>query len=369
MISLFASFIPKEAGEEVKKVIESGWINTGPKEALFRERLNEKFDFRYSVATNSCTSALRASLALLKVGRGDEVVTTPWTMVATNTAILEQQATPVFADIEYDTLNIDPKSITEKITDKTKAIMCVHYAGCPCRLDELRKIERDYNLQIVEDSAQALGAKYNGKYVGSTGELICFSFQAVKIITSGDGGLIATNKKSYYEELKQRIWFGIDKDKRIDSPLGKFPTDIAVLGFKYTMNDITATLGLVGLDHFDEALEKRKSIAKWYTEELENCPQIELLHYPQNVESSYWMFPMHVKNRLRFAKFMREHDVEVSVHNWRNDRYSIFGGKQDLPNVEKVNDDIIHIPIHANLTDEQVETVIKTIKEWCKKRK
>jgi perosamine synthetase len=364
MISLFSAFIPKEAGEEVKKTIDSSWINTGEKEALFKKNLNEKFGFKYSVATNSCTSSLRASLALLNIGNCDEVITTPWTMVATNTAILEQGAKPVFADIEYYTLNIDPESVEEAITNKTKAIMCVHYAGCPCNLDELRKIGKEKNLAIVEDSAQALGAKYNGKFIGSTGELCCFSFQCVKIITSGDGGLITTTKKRYYEELKKRIWFGIDKDKRISSLLGKYPRDITVLGFKYTMNDISATLGLVGLRHFHEALEKRRCIAKRYNEELENCTKIELLHYPKNMESSCWMFPIHVRNRSRFARHMKQNGIEVGIHNWRNDKYFIFGGKKDLPITEKVNNDIIHIPIHANLTEDEVDKVIKTIKEW-----
>ena len=369
MIPLVSPFIPKEAGDEVRKVIESGWINTGEKEKLFREKLSKKFNFRYCVATNSCTSALRTSLALLKIDKGDEVITTPWTMIATNTAILEQQATPVFADIEYDTLNLNPESVIEKITDKTKAIMCVHYAGCPCDLDEIRKIGRDYNLPIVEDSAQALGAKYRGRYIGSTGKLVCFSFQVVKIITCGDGGLIATTRKSYYEELKKRVWFGIDKEKRIDSPLGKFPRDVTILGFKYNMNDIAATLGLVELNHFDEALERRKYIAKRYKEELSNSSKIELLHYPQDVETSYWMFPMHVKNhRLKFARYMREHDIEVSIHYWRNDKYSLFGPKQNLPITEKVNRDIIHIPIHANLTDTEVEKVIQTIRTWCRQK-
>lgn len=364
MITLFSPFIPKETGKEVKKVIESGWINTGEKEKVFRQRLSAQFKFRYCVATNSCTSALRTSLALLQVGKGDEVITTPWTMVATNTVILEQQAKPVFADIEYDTLNLNPESIIERITDKTKAIMCVHYAGCPCNLGEIRKIAREHDVCVVEDAAQALGARYEGKYVGSTGELVCFSFQCIKIITCGDGGLISTMKKNYYEELKKRVWFGIDKEKRIRSPLGNLPRDITVLGFKYNMNDISATLGLIGLKHFDEALEKRKYIARRYREELSDCSKIELLHYPKNVEPSYWMFPIHVKNRMAFARLMREHDIEVSIHYPRNDKYSIFGGKQNLPVTEKVDRDTIHIPIHPNLTDDHVETVIETIKEW-----
>ena len=364
MIPLFSPYIPPEAGDAVKQVIDSGWINTGTKEQLFRERLQEKFGFPHCVATSSCTGSLRASLAALDITCGDEVITTPWTMIATNTVILEQGATPIFADIEYDTLNIDPEDVVRKITDKTKAIMCVHYAGAPCRLDALRKIAKDNDLTLVEDAAQALGAKYYNKYVGATGKLVNFSFQAIKTITSGDGGAIATDSEELYEALQTRVWFGIDKKRRQKTPLGPLPYDVEVLGFKYNMNDITATLGLVGLDHFDEALKKRKAVARHYRDELQNLNDVELLHYPTNIESSCWMFPIHVKHRLQFAKYMRHNGVEVSIHYPRNDKYSIFGGKQNLPVTEKVDSDVIHIPIHSNLSEHQVVQVIDAVRGW-----
>lgn len=361
MISLFSPFIPPEAGDAVKAVIDSGWINTGSKEKLFRDRLRERFGFPYCVATSSCTGSLRASLALLGVGAGDEVITTPWTMPATSTVILEQGAKPVFADIEYDTLNINPESIAQKITDKTKAIMCVHYAGAPCDLDEIRK----FGIPVVEDAAQALGAKYNGKYVGSSGELVNFSFQAIKVITSGDGGAVTTDREDYYRQLKMLIWFGIDKEKRLKTPIGTLPHDIEVLGFKYNMNDITATLGLVGLKHFDDAMTDRYVTANYYMDELDGLNGIELLHYPSNVTPAFWMFPIHVKKRLNFAEFMRKQGIEVSVHYRRNDAYTIFGGKQDLPVTEKADGDVIHLPMHSNLKLYHVEYIIGAIKEWC----
>jgi len=364
LIPLFSPYIPPEAGEAVKQVIESGWINTGSKEKLFRERLQEKFGFPYCVATNNCTASLRASLAVIGVTRGDEVITTPWTMIATNTVILEQGATPVFSDIEYDTLNIDPESVVHKITDKTKAIMCVHYAGAPSRLDALRKIGKEYNLVVVEDAAQALGAKHNGEYVGSSGKLVNFSFQAIKTITSGDGGAIATDCEELYEKLQTLIWFGIDKTKREKTPLGTLPYDVNVLGFKYNMNDISAAMGLVGLNHFDEALQKRRDVARHYREELQNLNDVTLMNYPKNIDPAYWMFPIHVKHRLRFAEYMRRNGVEVSVHYPRNDGYTIFGGKQDLPVTERVDSDIIHIPIHSNLSEAQVAQVIDTVRRW-----
>ena len=363
MIPLFSPYIPPEAGEAVKQVIESGWINTGPKEKLFREQLQQKFGFPHCVATNNCTASLRASLAALGVTRGDEVITTPWTMIATNTVILEQGATPIFADIEYDTLNIDPEDVARKITDKTKAIMCVHYAGAPSRLDELRKIADDNGVTLVEDAAQALGAKYNGKYIGSSGTLVNFSFQAIKTITSGDGGAIATNNEELYEKLQTLVWFGIDKKLREKTPLGTLPHDVEVLGFKYNMNDITATLGLAGLNHFDDALQKRRAVAQRYRDELQHI-NVTLMNYPNNTESAYWMFPIHVKNRLQFAEYMREYGVEVSIHYPRNDGYTIFGGKQNLPATEKVDADVIHIPIHSNLSETQVTHIIDTVGRW-----
>jgi len=268
MIRLFSPYIPKEAGEEVKKTIDSGWLNTGKKESLLRQRLRNKFNFPHVVMTTSCTSALRMSLATAGVKPRDEVITTPWTMVATNTAILEQFAKPVFVDIEYDTLNIDPKSIEDKITNKTKSIMIVHYAGYPCDLESIYSIAQDHNLKVIEDAAQALGSKYYHKYIGELGQFICFSLQAVKIITSGDGGFVTTSFTDFYRSLNRRCWFGIDKADRVKSDLGSFPEDITELGFKYNMNDITATFGLVSLNYFDKVFKRRQEIAKRYNEEL-----------------------------------------------------------------------------------------------------
>jgi perosamine synthetase len=365
MISLFSPFIPPETGEEVKKTIDSGWINRGKKAQMFENKISEMFSFPYCHAVNSGTSALKLALDVAGVSRGNEVISTPWTMIATNTSILENGAIPVFSDIKYDTLNIDPNDIEDRITNKTKALVCVHYAGYPCDMDEIIKIGKEHDLPVIQDAAQALGAKYKGKCIGSFGDSICFSFQTIKVITMGDGGLIVTNTEERYKEIKRKSWFGIDKEKRISSPLGTYPKDITELGFKYDITDIDATLGLVGLRYIEEALKKRKNIAERYFEELSSCRKIRLLDYRENKSSSYWMFPIHVNKRLSFAKYMKDNDIEVSVHNWRNDKYSIFGGIQDdLPNTSKVNEDIIHIPLHPNLTDEDVDYVIKKVKEW-----
>ena len=353
-IRVWSTFVPEEAGIEVQKILKSKWINTGKQEKLFRQKMCERFNIPYCVATNNCTSALRASLAMLNIGKGDEVITTPITFIATNTSILEQQATPVF----------DPESIEEKITDKTKAIMCVHYGGNPCDLDEIRKIGHNYNLPIIEDSAHALASKYKGQYIGSTGDLACFSFQVVKIVTCGDGGIIATANKNYYDKLKKYVWYGIDRDKKKARLIDPLPDRIDVLGFKYNMNDIVATIGLVGLNNVDAPLQRRKEIGERYRGELTDCSKIKLLNYSPDKTPNYQIFPIHVKNRLEFAKYMKKHSIQVNINNRRNDRYPIFGGKQELPVTKKVDGDLILIPIHADLTNEQVEKIIKTIKEY-----
>ncbi|MBL7086849.1 MAG: DegT/DnrJ/EryC1/StrS family aminotransferase [Candidatus Cloacimonetes bacterium] len=363
-IRTWSTFVPEETGDAVKNILKSKWINTGKQEKLFRQKVSEKFDFQYCVAVNNGTAALRASLAALGVSPGDEVVSTPYTFIATNTSILEQGATPVFADIQYDTLNIDPKSIVEKITDKTKAIMCVHYGGNPCDMDEIRKIGQGFNLPIIEDSAHALGSKYKGHYIGSTGDIITFSFQVVKIVTCGDGGIIATTNEEYYKKLKKYSWYGVDREERKNNLIDPLPESIDVLGFKYNMNDITATIGIVGIEHFDIPFKRRIEIGERYQRELADCKKIRILHYPSENTPNYQIFPIHVEKRLDFAKYMIKHGIMVNVNNRRNDRYSIFGGLNDLPVTEKVDNDTILIPLHADLTDSNVDKIIDTIHKY-----
>jgi len=363
-IRLWSTFLPDETGRELAKTLKSKWINTGKREAQFRLEFAKKFRQKYCVATNSGTSSLRASLACLGVGYGDEVVSTPYTFIATNTSILEQGAKPVFADIQYDTLNLDPASIVKKITSKTKAIICVHYGGNPCDMDAIRKIGRDYNLPIIEDSAHAIGSKYKGHYIGEKGDIIIFSLQAVKIITSADGGLISTPNKNYYKQLKKITWFGVDRENKKTTFIDPMPEQIDLLGFKYNMNDITATMALVGLKHVDRALAKRKRIGELYRRELAHCSKTKLLYYdPQNTPN-YQIFPVHVKNRLAFAQFMRQRGIFVNVNNRRNDRYSIFGKKQKLPALKRVDEDTILIPIHDDLNDKDLEKIITVIKKY-----
>lgn len=366
IINTWSTYIPEETITEVAKTLQSKWINTGKKEKELREKARHKWKFPYCVAVNNCTAALRACLAMLEVKSGDEVISTPFTFIATNTAILEQGATPVFADIKYEDLNINPKSIEERITPRTKAIMVVHYGGNPADLYEIREIGKKHGLPIIEDAAHALGSMYKGEYIGAKGDLVCFSLQVVKIINSGDGGLIATSNKESYEKLKKIIWYGIDRDAKKTNLLDPLPESFRgdVLGFKYNMNDITATLAGVGVDHFDEAVKKRRIVGERYRKELANSPGIKLMKYYENRKPNYQMFPIHVKNRTGFAKYLRKHNIRLNINNRRNDIYPMFGGlRSDLQMTERADQDVVLLPMHADLTEKQVSYIIKKVKD------
>jgi len=361
-------YVPDEAIDRVTEVLKTGWLNTGKNEKLLRETFCKRFRAKHCVAVNNGTAALRATYSMLGIGLGDEVVTTPYTFIATNTAILEQGATPVFADVRYEDLNVTAKSIEQKITNKTKAIVVVHYAGNPADLDEIRVVAKYYKLPLIEDSAHAIGSKYKGKYIGETGELVTFSLQAVKIVTAGDGGLIVTDNDEYYSRLKEKTWYGVDRDnKQSNLFYDPLPDDITTLGFKYNMNDIIASLGISAINNFDKPFEWRQHIGKQYKKELDGLNKIKLLKYYSDREPNYQIFPIHVEKRKEFAQFMWDAGIQVVVNNRRNDRYSIFGGEQrDLITLDKVDKDVILLPIHYDLSDIEMDKVIDKVREYDK---
>ncbi len=355
--------IPENAATEVAKTLKSTWINTGKKEKEFREKLCNRFNAPFATATTSGTNALKIALKSLGVGLGDEVVSTPYTFMATNTAILELGAKPIFADIQYDTLNIDPKSVAEKITKNTKAIMCVHYAGNAVDLDELREIANNHNLPIIEDSAHAMATEYKGKPIGATGDMACFSFQCVKIVTCGDGGAVTTTNKELHEKMQKISWYGINRDAKKLDILDPLPHEPDGLGLKANMNDIIATLACTAIDYLDTALKKRYHYGAIYRDELKSLSKITLMNYKDDRKPNYQIFPIHVENRDKFAKFMWSKGIQVNINNRRNDIYSMFGGVQkDLINLEKADNDVILIPMHNDIDDNDLNRIIDNIK-------
>jgi perosamine synthetase len=369
LIPVFYPHMPETAIEKVAETLRQRWLGQGPKVDEFEREFSARFKLKYVVSVNSGTSALRLSYAIAGVTPGDEVITTPYTAVATNTAILEQFATPVFADIEYESANIDPEDIEKRITEKTKAVVCVHWGGYPCDIDEIQKVASAHNLPVIEDAAHALGAQYKSRPIGSISDFTIFSFQAIKHITTGDGGLVSVIDKDNYEAAMRRRWYGIDRVRRQPSTLGHDPTyDIKEVGYKFHMNDIAATIALEQLNYFESLFERRAEIAKIYREELEGVPSLTLLENKADRIHANWLFAVHVKDRIKFAESMRAKGIEVYVQNYRNDKYTVFGGlRKDLPNLEKLNRDLICIPLHHRLSDEDVSYIVESIREIQRK--
>lgn len=362
------AYIPKDLGKNLVEVLNSGWINTGKNEKLLREKICNIFNSKYSIATTSGTGSLKSAYSAIGIKSGDEVITTPWTFIATNTAILEMGAIPVFADIQKNTLNIDPKSVEEKITSKTKAIVCVHFAGNPVDLDELEAISKKYNIPLVQDCCHAMGSYYKDRKIGS-GELCTFSLQTVKIVTCGDGGFVTTNNEEYYKRLKKSIWFGIDRELRDGSfnvdPFFDYMPD--TLGFKLNMNDITASMANVALDYLDVCLERRRYIGETYRRAFADFQKVKLVEYYEFNIPNYQIFPIFVDDRETFAKLMFENNIHVHMNNRRLDQYPIFGGiNKELVNTQYAEDHHIMIPCHYELSNYDVERVIDVVTKYEK---
>lgn len=364
MIPVYATYIHPSAKTLVTETIESTFLSEGKKVKEFEDQLSQKLGIVNPVALNSGTAALHLAMVLAGIKQGDEVICPAQTFVASALVIVQQGATPVFADIKYETGNIDPASVKEKITERTRAIVVVHWAGMPCDMDEIHALAKEYNLPVVEDAAHAPGATYKGRFVGSMSHYTCFSFQAIKHITTGDGGALACLNAEKTTEAFTRRWFGIDRAHAAPSVLGERQYDIAMLGFKYHLNDYGAALGLANITNITERLQWLRQTATYYLNELKNVPGICLWDSPSDRESAWWLFGLHVENRLGFIKALADRGVTASVVHQRIDHNSVFGGlDESLVNQKKFNETQVHIPLHSAMDDQQAQMVIAAIKK------
>jgi perosamine synthetase len=362
-MDFFSTHISRRSIELVTETLESGWISEGKRVKEFETALSNDFGLRNPVTVNSGTSALHLALSIANIGFGDEIILPAQTFVATGLVVLMQNAVPVFADIDPLTGNISSASIAEKITPRTKAIMPVHWGGYPCDMDEINDIAKKNNLVVIEDAAHALCATYKDKPIGSISKFTAFSFQAIKHLTTGDGGALCC-----LEEIDARLaftkrWFGIDRANSLPSLLGERIYNIDTIGYKYHMNDLAAALGLGNLDGFPERQSHRQNIASTYRQQLKDVPGLQLLRSETDRKSSYWLFTILVENREDFIRKLNEHEIPASVVHLRIDHNSIFGGiKNELVGQSEFNQKQVSIPIHENLSQIDVEHIISTIK-------
>jgi dTDP-4-amino-4,6-dideoxygalactose transaminase len=341
-------------------VLYSGRTAEGAKVKEFEQKVNEYIGNPNGVSIYSCTSALTICLKALGVGPDTEVISTPLTCVATNLPIIHLGAKLVWADVDVETGAASVETIRAKITDKTKAIIVMHKEGDPIDLDGVLELAHSRGIKVIEDAAHAFGAEYKGKKIGNHGDLVCFSFQSIKQLTSVDGGYVFANDPALIEVVKRLRYFGIDRDKR-NFEQSMWDYDIVEPGYKANMNEILATIGLNNLEVYESTLKTFTDSGKFYLENLQNIDGISHIKREKDAKSSFWTFCMQVDRRQDFVDVMRKKGVQIGYSHSRNDVYSVFSqSKTDLPNLDEFVKKEISLPCHVEI--DNLEYILECIK-------
>lgn len=372
MIPYGKQTIEQDDIQAVVDVLQSDFLTTGPKIAEFEQTVADYVGAKYAVAISNGTSALHAACFAAGIGPGDEVITTPLTFAASANCVLYCGGTPVFADVDPKTYNIDPEDIRRKITDRTKAIIAVHLAGQPCDMDAIHSIAREHGLIVIEDGAHALGSVYKGKRVGSLSDMTTFSFHPVKPITTGEGGMIVTDNGDFYKKMVLFRSHGITRDDsmmtRNDGPWFYQQFD---LGYNYRITDIQCALGCSQMKKLDRFLARRKEIVARYNEAFADCDNIITPYQLSDTESGWHLYIVQVKNcdRRQVFENMREKGIGVNVHYipvYMHPYYQEHGYENvHCANAEEIYSHIISLPLYPGLTSEQQDYVIDTLKSLC----
>jgi len=340
----------------IEDILYSGYIAEGEAVYRFEREFGDYIGNPMTVSLASGTAALHIALNMIGIGQGDEVISTALTAEPTNTTIALTGANIVWADIDENTGLLDPKSVRKKITTKTKAIMLVHYAGMVCNLDEFNKISKEHHIPLIEDAAHALGAKYRGNLLGNNSRYTCFSFQAIKHMTTVDGGMLTLVNEEACVMAREWRWFGLNKK------IPRLHNDIRVAGYKYGMNNVTATIGIVQLGHLNEIISKHVSNGKYYDSNLKNIQGVTPINYHDNTECSYWLYTLKVNDRESFIKMMESKGITASPLHLRNDRHSVFlYARTELPALDKFYGDFVHIPCGWWVGREDREYIVECI--------
>ncbi len=367
MIPVFKPSYGKEELEALKEPFETGWIGLGPKTKEFEKKFAEYIGVKYAVATNSCTAALHLAMKVMRV-EGYEVITTPLTFISTNHAIVYNNGIPVFADIYPDTLNINPDEIKKLITDRTGAIVAVHYGGHPCDMDLINEIAKKHNLVVIEDAAHGCGGEYKGQKIGSLGDIACFSFHAVKNLATADGGMITTNDPEIYSRLLKLRWLGISKDTWAREEKDRkysWYYSVEEVGYKCHMNDITAALGLVQLKKLDRMNDRRGEIIEKYNKGFADLDWIETPMVKSYAKSACHNYVIKAKERDRLNIYLQEKGISTGVHYIPNNHYQMYKNcRGETPVCEEVWTKLLTLPLFPDLTDSEVDMIVERVRRF-----
>ena len=373
MIPYGRQFIDEEDIKAVVEALRSDFITQGPKVREFEEKLARYCGANYCVVFNSGTSALLGAYYACGISEGDEVITSPITFVATTNMLLVLRARPVFVDVEPDTGNMDAKLIEGAITEKTKAIVPVHYAGHPADMEKIRSVADRYGLKVIEDACHALGAEYRGSKVGSCkySDATVFSFHPVKHITTGEGGAVLTNDEEIYEKLLLIRNHGINREKFVYEPDGDWYYEVQALGFNFRLTDLQASLGISQLKKLDRFVKRRREIASYYRHKLKDSSLFELPVEKPYALHSYHLYPVRLKdpfvNRKReVIRILREKGIGVQVHYipiYKHPFYREQGYiNVSLPNAEEFYKRVFTLPIFPSMKEEELKLVVGAFK-------
>jgi dTDP-4-amino-4,6-dideoxygalactose transaminase len=360
MIPLIKPFIPPKDKllPRLEQIIYSGYIAEGEATYQFELALAELLGNPYCLSLNSGTAALHIALTLIGVKAGDEVISTALTAEPTNTTIALTGAKVIFTDVDINTGLISPESIEANITENTKAIMVVHYAGMVCDMDKINLISIKYGIPVIEDAAHAFLSKYDEKFIGNNSPYTCFSFQAIKHLTTIDGGLLCLKNEEDYHRARRLRWFGLDKK------VPRLESNILKAGFKYHMNNVNATVGLVQLEHLEDNVLNYIENGKFFDMHLEGIDGVQMIPYYPNTTPSYWLYTMKVERRDDFIKMMADNGISASPLHLRNDRHSVFNAQHvHLPNLDVFYSSFVHIPCGWWVFEKDRDRIVKTVKK------
>lgn len=370
---------PRISAQEIRamiRVLKSGWIGTGPKVEEFEAAIRRSIGCRYAVALSSCSAGLHLSLIVSGIGPGDEVITTPLTFAATANVIDHVGAKVVFADVDPKTYNLDPKSAKRKITKRTKAIIPVHFAGLPVDLDAFATLARRHRLTIIEDAAHAIGARYHGRIVGDSDNLVSFSFYPNKNLTTAEGGVVTTNRDHRVKRMRILRLHGMDRDAWRRYRLRRTQAAVAVEpGFKYNLTDLQAALGIEQLRNLERWQRVRERYAKVYDAAFKRLPGVTLQYRPTDLgknRHSLHLYTLRLDSqrfhlsRDEVVRELNRQNIGATVHYYclhLHPYYRRMGYRRGMfPNAERISDTIFTIPLTPHLTARTIRQVARTVR-------
>jgi perosamine synthetase len=358
--------------QAVVETLRSDWLTTGPKVPEFEEAMAGWVGAKYAVSFSSGTAALHAGAFAAGLQPGDEAITSPLTFAATANCVLYQGATPVFADVAEDTLNLDPELVAKRITARTKAILPVDYAGHPADLDSILRLAERHGLTVIEDACHALGAEYRRRRVGSVAHMTVFSFHPVKHLTTGEGGMVTTDNAIFADTLRHFRNHGISSDARQRQSAGQWHYEMVLLGFNYRLSDIACALGLQQMKKLERGLARRRQIAARYAVELRNMPGVLPPRTRQDVDPAWHLYPIRLDStrlaagRAEVFRALRAENIGVNVHYvpvhrhpYYRDRFGYKGG--EYPVAEAAYECLISLPMFYGMTDGDIEDVVHAL--------